>query len=166
MGIALNYKKLPKKAFEEIAEGIYILEIDDIIEDKANDGGAKIVMSHRIINSSRKVNYDNYKITNGDGTPNDFGQNKLLTLIDALGFTDLEEITVPLLKTLIDNKPNTQFKAKLVLNEKGFPGINYADIFPLDDAREALNQTEPTIKPELEKPSEVVVAEMDEEEEI
>ena len=147
MGIKVNYKKLPKTMFEEIQEGIYILEVEDLIEDTANDGGAKIVASHKIINTRKKVNYDNYKVTNGDGSPNDFGQNKLLNLVDALGFEDLEEITVPLLKTLIQNSPAPRFKAKIVLNDRGYPNINYADIFPMDDAREALNAIAPEEAP-------------------
>lgn len=136
MGIALNYKTLPDVAFEQIEKGLYVLEVEDIIEDITNEGGQKFVCSHKIVNTDSKINFDNYILLNADGTQRAFGTNKLKKLIDATGIK-IDIVNLGTLKALL---PGKRFKANLVLNDKGYPQINFADIFPMTYQTPAINE--------------------------
>ena len=128
-GIQMKYKQLKKEPFEKIENGIYILEVEDIIEDTTQNDSTKIVMSHVIINTGKKINYDNYVLFDKKGNVVAFGSAKLRTLIDAMGL-EIEEITIPILKALMIGR---RFKANVISNDKGYPNINYADIYALND---------------------------------
>lgn len=137
MAIKLKFDDLKTSSFDQITkEGIYILQFDDLIQGVTQKGDTKYEMSHKIVNTNLKINYDNYVLYNNKGEILAFGTNKLRRLIEATGIT-IEEITPKLLKTLLQNK---QFKAKLVLSEKGFPQINYAEIYPMSwNEEQAIN---------------------------
>lgn len=166
MSVKLNFNDLSKVAFETISkEGIYILEVEDIIQGVTTKGDTKYEMSHKIVNTKTKVNYDNYVLYTKNDEIIPFGTNKLRKLIEATGIV-VEEITVKLLKTLMVGK---RFKAEIAFSEKNFPQIKFAEIFPLSDPRPALNEqqdalasTTPTeqAKPE-EKASEIKVDSID-----
>lgn len=137
---------------EAFTPGIYILKVNDIIEDKTNEGALKIVMSHDIVGMNRKINFDNYVVQDVDGTPREFGIRKLRAFIDAHKL-DLEDVTVILLKTLTKDK---MFKAKLDVNAKGYPQIHFSDIYPLDyDKEPTLNPLNGQEPPEPEETEDI-----------
>jgi len=139
MSIKLKFEDLKTTSFDQITqEGIYILQFDDLIQGVTQKGDTKYEMSHKIVNTNLKVNYDNYVLYNKQGEILAFGTNKLRKLIEATGII-IEEITPKLLKTLLQNK---LFKAKLILSDKGFPQINYSEIYPMSwNEQPAINQT-------------------------
>jgi hypothetical protein len=92
-------------------------------------------MAHDIVGLDVKINYDTYSLIRPDGTHHKFGMNKLRTLIDAC-HVEVEQITTPLLNQILKGK---QFKANIVVNDKKYPQINYADIYPLEYDKPALN---------------------------
>ena len=146
----VNFSELPEQTFSELESGVYVLKIDNIIKEEDPEYGMKYTMTHEIVNTGRKINYDNYKIYNGKGQPEVFGQGKLRKLIEALGLTNLEKINVKVLQSIAVGK---MFKANCDVNDKGFLNIRFADIYPLDDPREALNaDTSNATKPEEVSP--------------
>lgn len=151
MAVKLKFKDLKTSAFDRITEeGIYILEFDDLVQGVTTKGDTKYEMSHKIVNTSLKVNYDNYVLFNNKDEILAFGTSKLRKLIEATELK-VEEITPVLLKTLLKGK---RFKAKLVITDKGFPQINYADIYPLSYEEPAINEiVENTENSESEQPA-------------
>ena len=138
MGISVNLDNIPQQTTTKLAEGIYVIEVEDIVEDKTKDGGDKLMMSHKVVNTNVKVNYDNYAITTGTGEPHLQGQGKLRTLIEAAKITGISQVTTAILKQLLVGK---RVKAKLTENDRGYLQVNYSDIYPLDDSQPALNET-------------------------
>jgi hypothetical protein len=136
----MTYSKLPDKTFETVEAGIYIFEIEDLIEDESTDGGSRIVMSHKFVNMDKKLNYDNYSLVDSEGKIKTFGANKLKTLLDAVA-VKIEVINTPTLKALL---PGKFFKANIIINDKGYPQINFADIYPVSAEKTALNETSET----------------------
>jgi len=134
--VKVNFSDLPESATKEIEKGLYILEIKDIIESEMLNGGSKFVLSHEIVGTGVKITYDNYALFNADGSRHNFGLSKLRALITALGI-DIEEINLPLLHALLIGK---RFKARIVLNEKKFPQIEYTNIYPLAFEERAMNE--------------------------
>ena len=124
----LKYSDLKEQAIEELEEGVYTLEIVDIIQETNQDGDTKFVMTHDIVGTNRKINYDTYKILDAQGRPLAFGTSKLKKLLDSTE-TTVDEIDIKVLKAVL---PKRKFKANIVLNEKGYPQINYTDIYPVD----------------------------------
>lgn len=135
MGIKVSVNDLPDRQ-ADLDEGIYILKVEDIMEDTTNDGGAKLTMSHTIPGQTQKINYDNYVIEKADGSPHNFGRRKLKQMVKASQI-DVDEITPTVLKNLLVGK---YIKANVKMNDRGFPNINFDDIYPLDSDHEALNQ--------------------------
>jgi hypothetical protein len=138
MSREIKYNSLPDQAFEKREPGIYILKIDDVIVED-DDYGYKYVFSYTIKGTSVKINFDNCTLFNADkdSTPHTYGQNRLKTIIDASG-VKMETIKIELLKTLIIGK---EIKAELEYKPNtDFLRIKYANIYPLSDTREALNE--------------------------
>lgn len=137
MGIKLNFNDLPEEQkFEEIKEGIYILQVDDIIEEVDDYNQPKLVMSHTVVGMNRKVTFDNYRLNNETGEINTFGRRKLRKFIEATN-VDLEEITTVALQKIALGR---LFKAELENNDKGYPRIKFDNMYPLDSSHEALNE--------------------------
>ena len=134
----LDFNKLPENVMEGIVNGVYILKCEDIIKETSDEYGTKYVMSHSIENSSRKINYDNYKIFDAKGNSEAFGQGKLRAFIEATVDTPsaLTKISVEVLKVLCVGK---RFKAELEVNEKGYPNIKFANIYHIENPIEVLN---------------------------
>ena len=135
----VNFNALPEKTFTELQNGIYILKIEDIIKEEDDEYGMKYTMTHDIVGTGRKVNYDNYKIFNAAGDPETFGQGKLRNLIIAVELQNLDQINVKVLKAVALGK---MFKAEIKVKDNGYANINYANIFPLSDERPVLNPIE------------------------
>lgn len=148
MPIKLNYDELPQKEeYTELEEGIYILEVDDIIEAVGLEGQSKLEMTHNIVGLNRKINYDNYVLENADGEFNAFGRRKLRAFVDATQL-ELPEITTPLLKKTAIGK---RFLAKVTnrtKNENSYPQIHFAEMFPMSkiDEHDVLNKKTPAIE--------------------
>ena len=132
----VSFSKLPEQTFDKLESGIYILKIADIIKEKDEEYGTKYTMTHEVVGTGRKINYDNYKLFNAKGEPEIWGQGKLRTLLEALNITNLEQINVKVLQAVAVGE---MFKAKCEVNDKGFLNISYAEIYPLNEPREALN---------------------------
>lgn len=136
MPVKLNFSELPKDTKAAFVNGLYKLKFLEAIESTSNEGAVRIVMAHSIVGTTQKVNYDTYTIFRADGTIHPFGTGKLRKLIDAMHL-EVDDITVPLLNTLMKDK---FFKAYLVTNERGYPQLNYDDIYPLEYEEAAINE--------------------------
>ena len=161
----LSFNDLPEKAFEELTAGTYILKIEDIIKEEDPEFGTKFTMTHEIVGTGRKVMYDNYKLFDKNGAPEVFGQSKLRKLLEATNLTNLEEISITVLKVVAVGK---LFKANLEVSDKGFANIKYSQIFPLEDSAVALNadaevKESPKQKEKADTPSKEVVQEINDE---
>lgn len=138
MGIKIGVQELPKNALTPPEEGVYYLKVEDIVEENSKEWGQRIVMSHQIVGTAKKINFDSYRIKNADGTPHEWGRGKLATFLDAIELPEeVEEITVPILKTFAVGK---YIKANLKSNDKNYLNINFADIYSINDPRETLNE--------------------------
>jgi hypothetical protein len=136
MSTKIKFSELPESSKIDIKEGIYILEVNDIIEAEMGEGGVKYTMTHDIVGMSTKVSYDNYGLIKEDGSRHAFGLSKLRALITATEI-EVEDIDLPLIRMLLKGK---RFKAKLALNEKGFPQIVFKDIYSVKNPIQAINE--------------------------
>lgn len=146
MAIKMNFNDLPKGP-EPLDEGIYLLEIKDVILTETKSGMDAFVFDYAVLNKENKVK-DYIMINNADGAPHNFGRKKLRTLIEAAQI-DIMDITPASLKQLSTGK---RFKANLKTNDNGYPEVNYDDFYRVDDAKfPALNEGEPAVTEEVQK---------------
>lgn len=153
MAIKINYNELPKGP-ETIEEGTYLLEVQEVAHSETKAGHDAFVFKHKFINMPDAHDMNDYiLINNPDGTPHNFGRRKLRTLLEATK-TDVAEITPKVLNQLMKGK---RFKARLTVNDNGFPTVNYDDYFTEDSSHEVLNaepkedKKEEKVSPEVEE---------------
>lgn len=132
----VSFSDLPEKTFDKLESGVYILKITEIIKEDDPEYGSKYTMTHEVVGTGRKINYDNYKLFDASGKPEVWGQGKLRALLEALDLTNLEKINVAVLNAVAKGE---MFKAQCDVTDKGYVNIHFADIYPLSDSRPALN---------------------------
>jgi len=138
MSIKISFNDLPTSSIE-VQEGVYTIEVKDVVLSKTKNGLDAFVFQHNLVNTSTKLN-DYVMINNADGTPHNFGRRKLRSLIEAAK-VDVLDITPTILKQVMVGK---QLKAEIVINDRGYPEINYDNFYSLDSAHETVNSTSST----------------------
>lgn len=131
MSIKLNFNELPTNEFEN---GLYEVLIKEFTFEKTKNGLDAFVAHLVVPNTSHSLN-EYLTINQANGTPHAFGRKKLRSLIEATG-VEIDDITLPLLNTLLKNK---RVKADLEQNDRGYASVVYDQFYPLSHAGVPLN---------------------------
>jgi hypothetical protein len=138
MSVKISFNELPTSSIE-VQEGIYTIEIKDVVLTKTKNGLDAFVFQHQLVGMSNKIN-DYVMVNNADGSAHNFGRRKLRSLIEA-SKVEILDITPATLKQLLVGK---QIKAEIVINDRGYPEISYDNFYTLDSAHETVNATTST----------------------
>lgn len=133
MSVKISFNDLPTSSIE-VQEGIYTIEIKDVVLTKTKNGLDAFVFSHQLVGMSNKIN-DYVMVNNADGSAHNFGRRKLRSLIEAAK-VEILDITPATLKQLLVGK---RIKAEIVINDRGYPEISYDNFYTLDSQHAAVN---------------------------
>ena len=150
-GIKIGFNDLPKGP-EKIEEGIYIIEIKDVVSTETSTGKQAFVFDYQVVGTETTVK-DYVIVNNEDGKPHNFGRRKLRTLLEKAKI-EIMDITP---KTLQQFSKGKRLKANIKINKNGYPEVNYDDFYAVDDTQNtALNaqNSEEASKPNEESAEE------------
>lgn len=111
-----------ERTFEPIAEGRYVLKIEEADIVIADSGTKRFIVHYDMPEISRKLKYDSMSLQYKDGTPIKFGILKAKTLAIKAGVIaeDAQELDIEMIKKALIGKT---IEADVIVNDRGYGEI-------------------------------------------